>query len=177
MLASHEVILDAGFEVTRARLLDLIDLGGLHGVSEGAFEGGRQALIRVGPFGSTPGVSKLVRVRMLEPVRRGATVTVPLRWEATGVSGELFPVLDADLILVRDGDERTRLGLVGSYRPPLGRTGAALDRAVMSRIAAATIRSLLEEVAAAVADPAAYRASEREARHYPRDLPTGPSEH
>ena len=60
-------------------------------------------------------------------------------------------MLDADLILAREGEERTRLGLVGSYRPPLGRTGAALDRAVMSRIAAATIRSLLEEIAAAVA--------------------------
>jgi hypothetical protein len=82
--ASHEVV-DTEFEVARVRLRHLIDRGVLHGVSEAAFEGGRQALIRVGPFGSAPGVSKLVRVWMLEPVCRGATVTVPLRWEATGV--------------------------------------------------------------------------------------------
>jgi hypothetical protein len=150
VFASHEVILDAGFEVARARLLHLINWGVLRSASETAFEGGRLALVRVGPFGSAPGMSKLVRVRMLDPVCRGTTMTVSLRWEATGASGELFPVLDADLILTGEDDGRSRLGLVGSYRPPLGRAGAVLDRAVMNRVAAATIRSLLEEAAAAI---------------------------
>jgi hypothetical protein len=161
VFASHEIILDAGFEVAWARLLHLINWGVLHSASEAASEGGRQALIRVGPFGAAPGMSKLVRVRMLEPVRRGRTMTVSLRWEATGASGELFPVLDADLILTGEGDDRSRLGLVGSYRPPLGRAGAVLHRTVMDRVAAATIRSLLEEVAAAIVDPAPFRVPER----------------
>ena len=178
MFASHEVILDGGFEVAAARLLHLMNWGVLNSASEAAFEGGRQALVRVGPFGSARGMSKLVRVRMLEPVRRDSTITVSLRWEATGVSGELFPALDADLILTRNGDDRSRLRLVGSYRPPLGRAGAVLDRAVMNRVATTTIRSLLEELAAAIVDPGATPGAEKggpatsvTSGHRPRDWP------
>ena len=59
---------------------------------------------------------------------------------------------DADLILARYGDDNVQLGVSGSYRPPWGR--AALDRALMKRVAAATIRSLLENLARTIADPA-----------------------
>jgi hypothetical protein len=78
---------------------------------------------------------------------------IALRWEATGATGELFPVLDAELTLTPDGQTRTRLELVGSYRPPLGRAGEALDRMLMRRIATATISSYLEHTAAVLADP------------------------
>jgi hypothetical protein len=47
-----------------------------------------------------PGASKLVRVSLLEPVPRDDTVRQALRWEATGIMGGLFPVLDADLTLI-----------------------------------------------------------------------------
>jgi len=154
MFAAHEVMIEAQCEVASARLVHLLNWGALRGASEAAYEGGLEAVIRVGPFGSERGLSKLVRVRVLDPVRRGVTMTVSLRWEATGVAGELFPVLDADLTLMPEGDDRSRLGLVGSYRPPFGRAGAAPDRAIMGRIATATIRSLLDRVAAAIADPA-----------------------
>ena len=154
MFAAQEATVGVRYEVAAARLVHLINWGALHGVSEAAYEGGLEAVLRVGPFGGARGLSKLVRVRVLDPVRRGATMTVSLRWEATGVAGELFPVLDADLVLMREGDDRSRLALVGCYRPPFGRAGAALDRAIMGRIATATIRSLLDRVAAAVADPA-----------------------
>ncbi|MGE5829532.1 MAG: hypothetical protein ACM30G_14400, partial [Micromonosporaceae bacterium] len=112
MFASHEVVLDTGFEVAWPRLLHLINRGALHSGSQTAFDGGQQALVRIGPFGRASGISKLVRVRMLEPVCRSTTMTVSLRWEATGASGELFPVLDADLVLSADGQDRSRLGLV-----------------------------------------------------------------
>jgi hypothetical protein len=62
-------------------------------------------------------------------------------------------VLDADLILARDGDDQVQLGLSGSYRPPFGRAGAVLDRALMRRVAVATFRSLLENMSQAIADP------------------------
>jgi hypothetical protein len=154
MFAAHEVMIEARYGVAAARLIRLINWGALRRASEAAYEGGLEAVIRVGPFGGARGLSKLVRVRVLDPVRRGAVMTVSLRWEATGVAGELFPVLDADLTLMSEGDDRSRLGLIGSYRPPFGRAGAALDRAIMGRVAAATIQSLLDGVAAAIADPA-----------------------
>lgn len=156
MFVVHEVTVGVPLAVATARLASLAAGDGLDGVSEAAYEGGL-AMLRVGPLGSVRGLSKLVQVRFLEPVQRGATMTVPLRWEATGAAGELFPVLDADLILARDGGRRTLLALAGSYRPPFGKAGTVLDRAVMHRVAAATIRSLLGQVAQAIAHPAARK--------------------
>ena len=39
------------------------------------------------------------------------------------------------------------LTMAGSYRPPLGSLGEALDRALLRRVAAATIRSFIAQVA------------------------------
>jgi hypothetical protein len=50
--------------------------------------------------------------------------------------------------------DRTRLSLAGTYRPPLGRQGVGLDKAILHRVAAATIRALLTDVASALTTPA-----------------------
>lgn len=155
MFVAHEVTIGTRYELTVARLVHLIKRGVLEGPSEAAYQTAQEAVVRVGPFGDTPGLSKLVRVRFLDPLRRGDLTTIPLRWEATGATGELFPVLDADLSVTRKGDDRSRLALSGSYRPPLGRAGAALDKAIMNRLANATVRALLASLAEAVADPVA----------------------
>jgi len=150
MFITRNLIADAGFAAARARLAQLIDRGRLTEVSRDAYEG---ALMRVGPFGDAPGMSKLVRVRILGPVRRDGTWTVWLRWEAAGVARGLFPVLDADLMLMAEGTDRTRVMLNGCYRPPLGRLGAGLDRAVLHRVASATIGALLRSIAGELAEP------------------------
>jgi hypothetical protein len=153
VFAVHEVTVAARFEVAAGRLAHFVNHGALHSASEAAYEGGMDVGLRVGPFGGIRGLSKLVHVRFADPTTRNGSLTVAVRWEAAGTAGELFPVLDADLALTGDGDERTRLRLDGSYRPPLGRAGVALDRVALSRIAVATIRSLTESVAEAIADP------------------------
>jgi len=99
-------------------------------------------------------MSKLVRVSLLDPVRRGESVLVPLRWEATGLMGRLFPVLDANLMLGKDDQGRGILRIAGVYRPPLGGLGEELDQIVLRRVASATIRSLLRRIAALLADRA-----------------------
>jgi hypothetical protein len=154
MFAAHQVAIDAPFDEVSARLAHLINWSLLHGVSEAAYEGGLETVLRVGPFGTTRGLSRLVRVHTLEPVRRDGSTSVALRWEATGVTGDLFPVLDAEFILTPHGEGRCQLELLGSYRPPFGRAGAVLDAAIMRWVAEATIRSLVERVAAVLADPA-----------------------
>lgn len=73
-----------------------------------------------------------------------------LRWEAVGASERLFPLLDADITLIPDGDDATLIGLHGVYGPPAGSVGGMLDRAILHRIAAATIRSFLSRLASAI---------------------------
>jgi hypothetical protein len=155
MFASHEVALDLAYPVARTRLGGLTRSGWLGTRSEKAYADGL-TLIRVGPFGSALGASKLVRVRLLEPLPREDEMVIPLRWEATGAMGRLFPVLDANLVLTAgDQDGRCTLALMGAYRPPLGAAGAALDRVMLHRAAMATVRSLLTDVAGSLLAPEA----------------------
>jgi hypothetical protein len=62
-------------------------------------------------------------------------------------------VLDADLLLGPVGLEKTCMTLNGCYRPPLGRLGDGLDRAVLHRVATATIRTLLRDIADTLTEP------------------------
>ena len=142
MFVGDEVRLDIRFAVARERLTRLGESGALSGPSEDAYGPG---LTRVG----VAGVSKLVRVQVRELSWTDLTAGLALRWEATGPGGGLFPVLDADLKLAPDGTG-TMLTMAGSYRPPLGSLGEALDRAVLRRVAAATIRSFVAQVAAQI---------------------------
>jgi hypothetical protein len=153
MFITQKLTVDAGFAAARAQLAQFVEGGGLTVVSQDAYEGALTGLIRVGPFGNVPVVSKLVQVRLLGPVERGGATTVWLRWEATGAASGLFPVLDADLMLTAEGPEKSQVVLNGCYRPPFGRLGAGLDRALMHRVASATIRALLHSIAEALASP------------------------
>jgi hypothetical protein len=80
-------------------------------------------------------------------------VRLTLRWQATGVTGRLFPVLEADLTLTPAG-AGTLMRLDSAYRPPLAGVGAGLDRVALNRAAMATIRSLLTRIADALASSA-----------------------
>jgi hypothetical protein len=145
-----EVRAEVSFAAASTRIAGL--LGGV-ALSTAAHAAWGEGIARVGPAGPLPGLSKLVHVRFTEPVQRGAVTVLALRWEATGPSERLFPVLDADITLIPDGDDATLIGLQGVYRPPAGRAGHMLDRVILHRIAAATVRSFLNLVAAALGDP------------------------
>src|ERR1700736_4784575 len=133
MFVGDEVRLDISVAVAREKLTRLGQSGALSGTSEDAYGPG---LTRVG----VAGVGKLVRVQVRELSWTDLSAGLALRWEATGAGGGLFPVLDADLKLAPDG-EGTVLTMAGAYRPPLGSLGEALDRAILRRVAAATVRS------------------------------------
>ena len=107
-------------------------------------------LMAVGPSLLPQRLAKLVRTKVGKPRQVGRTTVLPLRWEAVGPVASLFPVLDARLGLTPVDDVTTVLSLVGTYRPPMGRFGVGVDRAVMSRAATATIDAFLEELAASV---------------------------
>ena len=68
-----------------------------------------------------------------------------MTWRATGPE-RLFPQLDADLEVAALGPQRTQLSISARYRPPLGAFGRALDRALLHRVAEATIKDFLDRV-------------------------------
>lgn len=155
MFVTGEVDVDAGWEVAQPRFAALITQGWVGHAAESAYESDFSALVRVGPLGPVPGLSKQVRVLFLDPVRREDSIRVALRWEATGTAGRMFPVLDADLTLTRGPDGTgTRLALAGAYRPPLDGPGVLLDRVMLHRAATATISNLLARVANGLTSPA-----------------------
>jgi hypothetical protein len=162
MFVSHEVVVGISYDLAVARLTHLMNPERLHRAAETAYEGGLQTGLRVGPLGGEVGLSKLVRLQALQPTRRESATTVSLRWEATGITGELFPALDADVVVTRRTDHTVSLRLLGSYRPPFGRAGAALDRALLGHVASATVRSFVAYLATLLADEAADQAQ----RHY-----------
>jgi hypothetical protein len=146
MFVGDEVVLDVSFAVAQARLADITGSDLLRTASEDAYGAGITGLAQVGALG----LGKVVRVHVRPLAETGGRAGLAIRWEATGPGGGLFPALDADIRLVPAADQTTLLVLAGVYRPPLGPLGIALDRAVMHRVAAATIRNLLGRLAASV---------------------------
>jgi hypothetical protein len=147
MFVGDEITLGAAYPDARSGLLRLTRGGWLSDASGDAYAEGLAGLVRVGPFGDMLGASKLVSVLLLEPVERAGSLTLSLRWEATGVMGRLFPVLDANIILIPAGENASQLALAGAYRPPFAVVGQGLDRVLLHRAAAATVRSLLRRMA------------------------------
>ena len=158
MVITQNLIIDAAIAAARVRLARIVRGGGLTEVCGDAYGGAITDMIRIGPVGDTPGVSKQVRVRLIGPVRRDAVTTIWMRLQPTGAASGLFPVLDGDLTLTAEGPEQTRLTLNAGYQPPFGRIGAGIDRAVMHRAASATIRALLHSIATALDESGSVRA-------------------
>ena len=135
------------FDTAVQALCDAMADGGLVAESRRAAADGLVFVMPVGPRGSQIPANE-VMVQLLSGSYRDQTFVVPLRWEATGHSGRLFPALDASIELTGgDQPQTSRLSIIGRYEPPLSKLGEALDRAVMSRVASATINALVRETA------------------------------
>ncbi len=158
MFVSDERALTVSYSIAAERLARVPASGWPGTLSRAVYAGGVEYLMRVGPADAVSAASRLVRVRFTQPNCHDGTTTLGLRWEAIGATGRLFPALDADIRLDADGDA-ARVTLTASYRPPLGALGAELDRLVMRTVAAATIRTLLTRLAAALEGDSAESAA------------------
>jgi hypothetical protein len=147
MFVEAELTLLSPLEVVKEALSRAIDDGGLVAQSRRALEEGLVFIMPVGPRGSHR-PSRDVVVRLLPMRQIGERYVLPLRWEVPGSSSRLFPALDADLELCAEGPDCCRLSVMGRYEPPLGKVGSGLDRAGLSRLALATMASLLREIRA-----------------------------
>jgi hypothetical protein len=106
---------------------------------------GDALLAEVG-FGEEVRIARTVAIELGEPLRLPSKTVIPLRWTAAGASG-LFPSLDADLEIAPLDPETTQLAMSARYVPPLGILGRVVDRAILFRVAEATLKDFLDRVA------------------------------
>jgi hypothetical protein len=93
--------------------------------------------------GETRRIDKEVEFRVGNPRTVGSATILPVSWTARG-GDRLFPHLDADIEIGPLGSHRTQLSISARYRPPLGTLGQALDKALLHRVAEATIKDFLD---------------------------------
>ena len=117
----------------------------LPGLAEQAHHRGDVLLAEVG-FGEAVRIKRTVAVELGRSVRTGSKFVFPLRWAASG-GANLFPSLDADLEVAPIRPGRTQLAMSARYVPPFGTVGRVIDRAVLSRVAEATLKDFLDRVA------------------------------
>jgi hypothetical protein len=91
---------------------------------------------------------KLTLGRLPTPVP-GDRVMLPVSWEAVG-GPPLFPSMEGTLHVSPEGAGETRLTLNARYDPPLGKLGEMLDRALLHRLAQATIEDFVVRLAASL---------------------------
>jgi hypothetical protein len=120
----------------------------LPGIARDANQLGDRLLADVG-FGEDVRIARQVAIELGPPIRMPSRTVVPLRWTATGVSG-LFPSLEADLEIAALAPGRTQLAMSARYVPPFGAVGRAIDRALLFRVAEATLKDFLDRVREAV---------------------------
>jgi hypothetical protein len=108
-------------------------------------EQGVHRLTSVG-FGIGVHVRKRVEVEVEAPLRVPGRTVVPLRW-STGAEHSPLPSMEGDIELAPFGPDASHLAMSGRYTPPYGAIGEALDRALLNRVAEATVRDFVQRVA------------------------------
>jgi hypothetical protein len=147
MFVYYFVHVPASFEGAERSVLDA--LGGLDDFAQSAYRDGEEIRARLGIAGDPHLFAKSVRIGIGRPLRGKHETTIPLTWEATGTPG-LFPRMEADLVIAELGSDVTQLSFRGTYRTPLGKIGAALDRAVLHRIAEGSVKTFVDRIASSL---------------------------
>jgi hypothetical protein len=106
---------------------------------------GDRLLADVG-FGETVRVERSVAIQLGSSVRTTSKTIIPFSWRATGTSAGLFPTMEGDLEVASFGKAVSQLAISARYAPPLGIVGRMLDRAVLHRIAEATVKNFLDQL-------------------------------
>jgi hypothetical protein len=132
------------FEEVEARLLaspgDWVP-----GIAREAEGRGARLLAEVGFQTKERRLGKEVEIELGSPYRLASKTLLPMSWKATGAES-LFPALEADVEIAALGSSRTQLSMSARYRPPMGAIGRALDKALLHRVAEATVKDFLDGV-------------------------------
>lgn len=104
-------------------------------VTIGGLEVGTDIAVSVGNIEEIQGKTDLSRV-----------TTIPIAWKAAS-RPRLFPLMNADLSIYPLTATETQLDFLGSYEPPLGTLGDALDAVVGHKVAEASVHRFVTDVA------------------------------
>jgi hypothetical protein len=116
------------------------------GLAIDAEDRGRRLLAEVGfEVDQDRRIDKEVQIEIGQPFVFPTKTMLPISWTATGAE-RIFPQLEADIEIAALGPSRTQLSMSARYRPPLGAFGRVLDRALLHRVAEATIKDFLDRV-------------------------------
>ena len=111
------------------------------------------ALNLVERVGFTAGSRRLdvqVQLGVMEPHQVGDTTYVSIDWQPVS-NNPMLPSLEGDIEVSPLGPTSCQLALSARYSPPLGWAGGLADRALMRRIAEATVKDFVDRVALGVA--------------------------
>ncbi len=97
-----------------------------------------------GRLGGGSGLASMVLFSLGEPRPTKTGSVYPLSWRATGAS-RLFPRLTGELELA-DMGPMILITLRGTYDPPLGPLGRLVDRALLGRVADATVKAWVDQL-------------------------------
>lgn len=132
------------FETLRARFSG--DGQWLAPLATVATQDGDNFQMRIGPSWAAGFVTHEVKITLWPPRERGLALARSLTWTPNDWQF-LFPLLDGDLELAPIGPDQCRISLAATYTPALGRFGVQVDRALLHRVAASTVRSFITQVA------------------------------
>jgi hypothetical protein len=145
MFIRYYVDLPIGFSAVEDALLDA-PRSWVPGLLREAEERGQRLLADVGFEVDSRRIDKEVEIEIGVPLRSAHVTALPMTWRATGTE-RLFPQLDADLEVAALGRGRTQLSISARYQAPMGAVGRILDKALLHRVAEATLKDFLDGVA------------------------------
>jgi len=149
MFVRSFVEIAAPFASVQEALLD--DVGSwLPGLADSAGASGEARMADVG-FGHSVRVDRMVSVEVGAAIRGDGRTLVPIRWRSESKEA-LFPALDGEVEVAPVGRDRTQLSMTARYTPPFGLLGRVADRALLHRVAEATVKDFVDNVAAVVRD-------------------------
>lgn len=115
--------------------------------SERAKDLGAKLHAHVGPIDVTAEVAIEIGPQDDTPLPSGRpALRIPIAWSALRAT-RAFPVMHAELLVYPLTSTETQLELAGSYEPPLGALGRAIDSTLLHNMAEASVLQFVQEVA------------------------------
>ncbi len=154
MFVEHEVDVALSIDVLEHALID--HLSAVEGLGEVVYRNGEELRSRVGPETQ---LAKEVVLKFGQPRISRSGLAVPVTWRATAAR-VLFPRLTGELEAFRNSPTGSTLRLRGSYDPPFGWVGDALDHLLLERVARLTIADWLQRIGDSLEQEASKAQSE-----------------